>query len=436
MTEAVVTNEMRRFGSAEYFMALAHRIQKEDAAKGMELGAQLAALFEQQAYDFAMGDSSSLPIELAESLLQCVYYRIGIALKNRDADALAHLPLKTLFDEGRQIAESRAYKAKRALFVLQQTSLDIGSLAYQDTVFKALPAFFRNYDPRFLAHETPCDIDYQLCLATQGFGGIEYVEEYLRRLSIENAFCTRFETGRIQKLLRGFCPGYREQLINLFEPVLQNAVGRALLGGDIETLDITAEERRLLLLRLKPLSDDGLINLTQHALNGVCSELGLPEAAAGYLKAAWAQVLPRLREQIAEGELDALFVSFAKKRPRPLRFTDGEAMPDEKLRALIEEMKGCRHLSDKLAMVKNHVHSITDFAEVADACFEDGEYEALFSLLRGIEAAVLLRRVWQTYGGETEDGRDGERGFLRYIESMEHKNAARIKRAAKRLREN
>lgn len=436
MRNGVLTDQKKlHLGSMEYFLALAHQIQTKDDAKGIELAAQLAALLEQQVYEYTLGDSSSVPIELAEALLQSVYYRIGLALKQRGGGALTLFPLRQLFDEGRQIAEKRVKKARQALFVLQRTSVDGGSIAYHDTVFKALPAFFRNYDPRFLAHETPCDIDYQLCLPVEELCGIEYVEAYIVRLSVENNFCADFDAERFKKLLSGFCPGYREQLINLFGPVFQNAVGRALLGGEIETLDITEEERRLLLLRLEPLSDDRLAELTHEALDAVCSNFCLPKAEAGYLKAAWAQVLPRLHEQLSQGNIDALFVSFAKKRPKPLRFTDGAAMPDEKLRVLIEEMKGCRHLSDKLTMVKSHVYSLSDFTEVADACFEDGEYDALFSLLRGIEAAVLLRRMWQIYGGQTQDVRDWERGFLRYIDSMDQGEASRIKKAAKRLRE-
>ena len=142
MRNGVLTDQKKlHLGSMEYFLALAHQIQTKDDAKGIELAAQLAALLEQQVYEYTLGDSSSVPIELAEALLQSVYYRIGLALKQRGGGALTLFPLRQLFDEGRQIAEKRVKKARQALFVLQRTSVDGGSIAYHDTVFKALPAF-------------------------------------------------------------------------------------------------------------------------------------------------------------------------------------------------------------------------------------------------------------------------------------------------------
>ena len=53
-------------------------------------------------------------------------------------------------------------------------------------------------------------------------------------------------------------PDYEDLLLNLYQPVFQNALGRCLLGRDVLELSITAEERAELHRRLSPLSSNGL----------------------------------------------------------------------------------------------------------------------------------------------------------------------------------
>ena len=53
-------------------------------------------------------------------------------------------------------------------------------------------------------------------------------------------------------------------------------------------------------------------------------------------------------------------------------------MDNEKLRDLINEIKSCRFVSDKVAMVKQEVKSIGDLVEVLNICFWEEEAVALF----------------------------------------------------------
>ena len=64
-------------------------------------------------------------------------------------------------------------------------------------------------------------------------------------------------------------------------------------------------------------------------------------------------------------------------------------MPDEALRALIDEIRDCRYVSDKIAMVQRHVHSIRDLADVIGAGFLDEEWPELFAALDDASLCAL-----------------------------------------------
>lgn len=59
-----------------------------------------------------------------------------------------------------------------------------------------------------------------------------------------------FARERVVRLLEAFCPDYRGQLINLYEPVAANALGLASLGHDVRGLRVTPEEQAMLRARV------------------------------------------------------------------------------------------------------------------------------------------------------------------------------------------
>ena len=68
-------------------------------------------------------------------------------------------------------------------------------------------------------------------------------------------------------------------------------------------------------------------------------------------------------------------------------------MEDERLRELIEEIKDCRYLSDKIAILREQVHSLYDLVELLDTCFYDEEYDEVFQLLSKAELSVLQKSI-------------------------------------------
>lgn len=83
----------------------------------------------------------------------------------------------------------------------------------------------------------------------------------------------------------------------------------------------------------------------------------------------------------------------AEDTPAPaILFEDGKAMEDEVFRQLTEELRSCRYVSDKLALLRRHLPSFSDLLDLLDAdCFFEEEYSAFFPTLEDGELALLFQ---------------------------------------------
>ena len=100
---------------------------------------------------------------------------------------------------------------------------------------KSIGRSFDLYDPVLSAHVEPCDIDYQLALPVpDSLLGIDYVHEYLRRLSIENSLLVRIEPEALTSLLDSWMPDWHDLVANLYEPVAYVLLQSTLMANAVE----------------------------------------------------------------------------------------------------------------------------------------------------------------------------------------------------------
>ena len=305
--------------AADFFLSAARRAETAgflSESKADLLKESLWYLLRKQIERFTLQDSSSVPVETAQSLLRSVHYTLGIRLKQSGAGQdparmLAARPVQALFEEGQQVLQQRLARGSVSLGLLRKTAPALANQAFLDTIGQALPEFFIRYDLWFQAHETPCLIDYPLFEPVTGFSGLEYIERYIKTLGCENAFCRCFSPNATARLLSGYCPEPDRLLINVFEPLLLNALGLTMLGKDPLMLDIPAPEKRGLLNLLTPLSPPALEKKLAQAADTLCGRLGIPgKDAADYVRAASEKLSFQIGHQIKEGNPDLLFVSF------------------------------------------------------------------------------------------------------------------------------
>lgn len=138
---------------------------------------------------------------------------------------------------------------------------------------------------------------------------MDYVNEWLRRLCLEQAFLDCFDPVLIRAVLEQSCPDYRNLLINLYEPVAVNALGLAILGDDPHTLSIPASRRQELENQLAGLSRETLADTLSAGAAALCSALELPPALLRYTQTTAQNLLPRLRAALQGGTTAHLFLS-------------------------------------------------------------------------------------------------------------------------------
>lgn len=345
---------------------------------------------------FTMGDSSSVPIETAEELLKSICFSIGMYLK-ASSDSLSLLKnedMETLLKLGWTEIEKAIETGKELLDKVKTNALPIGNISFNDTL-QEISLFFKKYDYRFFAHEIPCSIDYQLCRAVpEELQGIEYINEYLRRIIMENEFCRHFDTEKIKMLLKSYCPDYKGLLINIYEPIVTNAIGLALLDGDIVSLDIMDSDRSRLLCLFRTWSKEEAIEALCQASEKLFDRLKITDAAEKeYLKTAAVNLYTRIESVLPTNRLDGIFLSLSQSEqiePLGVQFIDNDMMDDEELRKIIDEISSCRYVSDKIAVFKQQVHSLRDCIEILNNCFWGDECVGLYDALDKTELAVLM----------------------------------------------
>ena len=144
--------------------------------------------------------------------------------------------LAAQFDRGVEHIRHKAEQARAFWSQVRASVPQPTSRSMLDTL-KSIGRSFDLYDPVLSAHVVPCDIDYQLALPVpDSLLGIDYVHEYLRRLSIENSLLVRIEPGALTSLLDSWMPDWRDLVANLYEPVAYALLKSTLMANAAEVV--------------------------------------------------------------------------------------------------------------------------------------------------------------------------------------------------------
>jgi hypothetical protein len=373
----------------------------------LTIRAKLWDILAKRAESYTMGGSSSVRTETAQELLKSAGFVIRHGMNaideqhGADGDTapetvkarLLGEDYDTLFKEGLRAIEMLVKEGEALLETAVSTATAVENRAYHDTI-KELGVFFKRYHYHHFAHEIPCMIDYPLAQPVdEALLGIDYINEYLRRLITENTFCSRFETESIGLLLRSISPDYKETLLNVYESAVANAIGLLLCKGDYYALDITQNDREKLFALFSSWQEKSWASALQAAAAALCAALDMTDRTAiDYLAKTISDIQPRLRQGVETKRLDSVFPSLyreSKGKKPAVTYIDGALMDSEKLRGLIDEISACRYVADKIILVKQNVHSLRDYFEILNICFWDEECIALFDSLSDEELKHL-----------------------------------------------
>lgn len=197
---------------------------------------QITRILAKQIRFYTGGRSGSVPQDVAYDLLESICYVLGVG--GREAMGRQSCPsglaANDLVREFAARTSDLARRARETQSIWRDVCIGmppLRNLALRDTL-AGIEGFWDRYDARLFAQRIPCDIDYPLCLPVPAtLVGVDYVEEYLRRLRIEGRFLALFDARSEERILARSCPDWRGLVVNLYEPVAATAVGAALVGG-------------------------------------------------------------------------------------------------------------------------------------------------------------------------------------------------------------
>lgn len=365
------------------------------------LQCQIVRLLGDQFNRWTGGQSSSVPIETGQRIQQSIFYTIGYYLKGfPDAesalDELKSHSADELFLKGKERIAAVRKEAESLLRSLQREPFATDVIAYNETLSKGLTMFFSSYDEDFGAHDSPASIDYPLGNDKMNLTGVDYIYDYLWKLSLENEFCSLFSGEEIHSLLRGYDRQYKELLINIYDLTLTNAVGCMLLGRSDTGLHISDYDRRYLQKELAPLPAERIDELTDEAVYRLCDLLSISDPdLTRYIKESSVNLKSRLKHALEADGLKRLFLSTIDEDVRSVvRFEDKAALDQEVFRRLADKIRECRHLSDKLALLCKGSPGLADLIGLLEGdCFFGDEYDAVFASLEDIQLALLSKNL-------------------------------------------
>lgn len=272
------------------------------------LEAALWQLLAKQTAIYAGEDNCSVPKEIAGELLSSICFVLGLGPNPTTARTFLAANPDEAFERGVRAVEHRTARARQLWLTACRSLPRLESVSLRDTL-RSVGTFWEKYDCRFFAHRVPCDIDYQLCLpAPEALQGVDYISDWLRRLCMENSFLRAFASTRCARLLQCACGDYKNLPVNLYEPVSATAIGLALLGTDVSSLELSLPQYARLEHLLGPLDDAALESALVSAAGVLSSALGLGgNESRAYLAQTAVSLAPRIRAALPHHELRGIF---------------------------------------------------------------------------------------------------------------------------------
>lgn len=400
--------EESKLNQSYYFQSLlqeAMNLQLLTEAQIKRIQLELIDLMGKEVARYTNEESSSVPVEKAQELLQSITYNIGFYLKtiNNNTEKLKLLQnekINVLFYKGMEEITKRISKASELLHQIQKDTLRLNNIAYQDTIHTDLPKFFHDYNVEYGAHRLDTSADYPILYPITEYLGLEYMEEFLKSLAVEGEFIGRFQADRINQLLYDFDKEAEHMLINIYELVLMNALGCRLNDKNIYELEFNNTEIMWLQNKLQGQTEEELLLKLDAAYTQLGEELALSEEELRYGRSCLTQAAVRLCHCLKMNTLSKFFICSHEQGIIEIdAFEQGTMMENEVLRKLIIRIGGASDVVEKVSIIKDEVHSIDDLTEILDSCFEDKEYNEVLSLLGDRELAVLKKYVLSDQGG-------------------------------------
>ncbi len=232
------------------------------------------------------GQSTSLPAEQAQHLLESVLYTVSLELKasptpEEAAERLRRESLTALYEAGQRRIARKLQAARTLHRQLKKTLFPTYNEFYRATLADGIDGFFLLYRPALAAQEIHITADYLPFSGLPQKDGIEFMEDYLRALSHENRFLRYFSPETVHALLLGLDENYPQLLLNLYAPVLAAALACVLTRQSVAALRYDSERLAALLTGRSRQETEALLH---QAAEVFIRGADCPEGLSAYLR--------------------------------------------------------------------------------------------------------------------------------------------------------
>ncbi len=355
---------------------------------------------------FTGGESTSVKIETGERIMLSILYCMDACTRNfnhpRDAiNLLTSNSIKETYHAGLEIVESCLRDTEILYQKIKNNKLDIPSEAYQSTIDKDLPDFFRNYDIFFSAQDTIATFDYPLLFDDMKVEGIYYIRQYLIKLNIETSFCHLFDQQDIKKLLynygRVYSIDYKEALINIFEIVLTNSIFSVLSGNKAREILINEIQFAFLQEKFKELNPAQCLHHISEAVELLITELCIINPKLkDYIRRLKRVLMPRFLCAREHNNLaNVVIIDVEDNLQADIFFDEGNRLNNDGFCSLVEGIMEQAEAAGKVELISSNIQSLADFIDILEAdCLYGEEFKTLFNTLGDLELAILARIVF------------------------------------------
>lgn len=438
-----IDESIRNLSSDMFFSKLLERCMEEKILIDENLESimyERMELLKEKLKYYTKDESSSIAVEEAEDILKGIDYTLGIYLKSLDEesliDELKNKKLSCILSKGEKLIKDKFAINKILFKKIKMEKLKVNNYSYDDTIEYGLSVFFSKYDIFFKPHDTPCSIDYQLPLDIMQYKGIEYIEKYIKILSFENKFCSKFENEKLIRLLKNYDKKYEELLINIFELTLMNSLGRFMCGKDLFDLELTENDVLQIKYEYKNLNLSESFKIFNYALKMVLKELNIEDEelykyAVYIIKRDFEFIYKTLKEK---DNLGKVFIILSVKEEREvIKYVDGEKLADYKFRMYTEKIRESKSIEEKIEIISSNFKSLEDVVDMlhSDCLFSD-EYYSYFNSMKDIQI-VLLYKYFTDKNLEDENNEEWCNYFKNYIENLSEYKMEKMKEISQKI---
>lgn len=363
----------------------------------------IISLLGERVEKFTMRDSTSVTKETAErilgSILYCIKSDSNNTIKNSSLDKSLikeeNLDIRTAFYNGLLIKKEKIKKAKILCENIKREFCFIDNCYYKDIIWKGMDAFFKNYDVEFNPQYNVLTLDYPLYIEIENLSGIDLIYEYLKRFYIEERFLKKFEIHIIEEILRGYNDNFTNLVINICKIILRNAIICKILNKNIYELDVKEIDIDRIKKYIENNTQEEMVRLIDEKLKSLLKELSLEEEVFyTYFKLDIKEFVKELylyKEQNLLNIVISLRKEYTFKEKE--HFQDGDLIDDNILRKIINEIKECHFLYDKIEIIKRNIKSLRDLKELLNECFYENEFKYVFDMLSNEEINVMIKDI-------------------------------------------